>query len=328
MILFDNIQEQIINHLRRAKKNIKISVTWFTNNEIFSELLHVLETKKNIQVELVVLNDRINNKSQGNDFQKLIDFGGKFYYSNIENLVHHKFMIIDDKLVMSGSYNWTYYAEKRNWENLNIIKRRKIVKGFVGEFQKIIDHHDKIENINEKALKHKSIDSKDYLEKEYELQVERLLVQGEKIKAGQLIFEISKDDFLSKNLKAKKQELLKEVNTSDIFEYSPYEIGLEYETGYQTAIPAFQKLPFSISKFGHTTIDNQINVTTNIQKFNGFAQTMFTLKLNNIKKSPIKTKKVRYDFSLDTKGTLKVIMRELDGYNYIDPKETSIKYWR
>lgn len=327
MIFFDNIQKQIINHLHKAKKSIRISVTWFTNNEIFQEVLNILEIKKKVKIELVVLNDRINNRSQGNDFQKFIDSGGEFYYTQIDSLVHHKFMIIDNKLVLTGSYNWTYYAEERNWENLNIIRKRRIVKGFVDEFQKITDYHEKIFNVKENALKHKSIESRDYVDREYELQVDKLLERGDKVSAGKLIFEIDKDDSISKNLKSKKIDLLNDLNKEDIFEYSPFEIGLKYESGYQKAIPAFEKLPFSTTKYGHTTIEKQCSAKTEIQKFDGFARKMFFVELVKMKKSPINTKKVQYDFSLDKKGILKVAMRELDGYNFIDTKEESIKNW-
>ena len=37
-----------------------------------------------------------------------------------KGLYHHKFIVIDDKFVMNGSYNLSNYAEKFNYENMMI----------------------------------------------------------------------------------------------------------------------------------------------------------------------------------------------------------------
>lgn len=96
-ILFEGIQNRIIEEIRNAQIGIQIAVTWFTNNEIFKELLKKLEEDK-VSVQLVVLNDRINNRFEGNDFQKFINLGGEFYFTQVTKLVHHKFCIIDSTL--------------------------------------------------------------------------------------------------------------------------------------------------------------------------------------------------------------------------------------
>ena len=52
-------------------------------------------------------------------------------------LMHHKFMVVDDKMVATGSYNWTASAEKWNRENLLIIKSSSLVRKYTVEFKKI-----------------------------------------------------------------------------------------------------------------------------------------------------------------------------------------------
>ena len=59
---------------------------------------------------------------QQEDFQKFIDIGGHFYFSDTRNPMHNKFCVIDNKVLINGSYNWTYYAEDRNRENILILK--------------------------------------------------------------------------------------------------------------------------------------------------------------------------------------------------------------
>ena len=51
--------------------------------------------------------------------------------------MHHKFCVIDDSLAITGSYNWTYYAETRNVENIVISDNSDIVMLFSAEFQRL-----------------------------------------------------------------------------------------------------------------------------------------------------------------------------------------------
>jgi hypothetical protein len=326
MILFKNIQNRIIDEIQSAKSSIKIAVTWFTNNEIFYQVLKSLK-EKDLHIELVVLNDQINNKIEGNDFQKFIDLGGKFYFSNIRELVHHKFCIIDEQRILTGSYNWTYYAEKRNWENVTIIEDKNAVQSFIQEFKRITDKHKQVERVNKEILYYSSIDSRDYLRNEYELQIEYLLEKGNQINAGQLISKVLKEDSRNTKLKKQRSEILKTLNSKDEFEVSPFEIGLLYEKGYSMAIPAFEKLPFETTRFGYTAVKNQSNTTTEIQKSDGYEKTIFTIDLPKIKQSEKGTKKVIFHFKLERDGKLEVSANELDGDNVIAKHSDYLQNW-
>ena len=44
--------------------------------------------------------------------------------------MHHKFCIIDNRIVMTGSFNWTRHAADQNYENITITTNRSIVKQF------------------------------------------------------------------------------------------------------------------------------------------------------------------------------------------------------
>jgi Phosphatidylserine/phosphatidylglycerophosphate/cardiolipin synthases and related enzymes len=45
-------------------------------------------------------------------------------------IAHNKVLIIDNKLVITGSYNWTNAAEKRNSENVLFIQNKEIVSAY------------------------------------------------------------------------------------------------------------------------------------------------------------------------------------------------------
>jgi hypothetical protein len=54
--------------------------------------------------------------------------------------MHNKFCIVDDDVLINGSYNWTYYAESKNRENILIIKDEiDVLQAFETEFSKLIE---------------------------------------------------------------------------------------------------------------------------------------------------------------------------------------------
>ena len=52
-------------------------------------------------------------------------------------LMHHKVMIIDGRIVVLGSYNFTASAETKNDENLMVINNPDIAAQFTREFQRV-----------------------------------------------------------------------------------------------------------------------------------------------------------------------------------------------
>ena len=50
-------------------------------------------------------------------------------------LMHNKFAIIDGKILLTGSFNWTLAADQKNEENLLIIEDRKVIKAYQKRFE-------------------------------------------------------------------------------------------------------------------------------------------------------------------------------------------------
>ena len=46
--------------------------------------------------------------------------------------MHNKFAIIDGKLLINGSFNWTYQATKKNFENVVVTNNESLVNQFQG----------------------------------------------------------------------------------------------------------------------------------------------------------------------------------------------------
>lgn len=55
--------------------------------------------------------------------------------------MHHKFAIIDKKLLLTGSLNWTTQAIQHNRENVLVLEDAEYVKLFLEEFEKIWENY-------------------------------------------------------------------------------------------------------------------------------------------------------------------------------------------
>lgn len=104
------IQNAIQIELFSAKESIKIAVAWFTNELLLHPL--VLKLQTGVSVEIILNDDNINKGGESSlDFTSFLEAGGVLRWNTSKQLLHEKFCIIDDRIVISGSYNWTNKAE-------------------------------------------------------------------------------------------------------------------------------------------------------------------------------------------------------------------------
>lgn len=127
--VFEKIQAQILEEIESAEFLIWVAVAWFTDETLFNAL--VKKRQLGISVKIILIDDRIN-RSSSLDFRSLPT---KWLTpeSNYQNIMHHKFCVIDLKKVLHGSYNWTNKA-KYNQENISVTKDRAFTEKFAKSF--------------------------------------------------------------------------------------------------------------------------------------------------------------------------------------------------
>jgi mitochondrial cardiolipin hydrolase len=51
--------------------------------------------------------------------------------------MHHKFAILDRKVILAGSYNWTLESERENYDDLLVLREPALVLEFQQEFDRL-----------------------------------------------------------------------------------------------------------------------------------------------------------------------------------------------
>lgn len=75
----------------------------------------------------------------------LSNSGIPVFIDAIHAIAHNKIMIIDDEIVITGSFNFTKAAEEKNAENLLVIKSKELAKEYIENWQKHKEHSERYE---------------------------------------------------------------------------------------------------------------------------------------------------------------------------------------
>jgi len=128
--LYDNPQKAIIKNINQAEAFINIAMYIFTDREIAIPLVEA--QGQGVKVRVYLDKDQIDYKYSQSRF--LVQKGIKARISSNKYIMHHKFAIIDNRLLLTGSYNWTFSAHNRNDENLMVIDDPEIIEIFQNQF--------------------------------------------------------------------------------------------------------------------------------------------------------------------------------------------------
>jgi len=126
-------QSVVISEINKARKSIDVAMYAFTSKEIAQALLDA--KKRDVKIKISLDTSEIKDHYSKSRFlmKKGVDL--KFHMG--PGLLHDKFAIIDDKTVLTGSYNWTITADKKNAENLLVIKDRDLAHEYTKQFKHI-----------------------------------------------------------------------------------------------------------------------------------------------------------------------------------------------
>lgn len=132
----DGALEHIMNAVRAAQESIDFMAYSFTTDELAKAMIE--RAKAGVTVRGVFDKDQYHSNA-GTEFDTLHKAGIDVWLDGNPRLMHHKVIIIDQKVVITGSYNFSYNAEYVNDENTLIIHNQDIAAQYMTEFRQIYD---------------------------------------------------------------------------------------------------------------------------------------------------------------------------------------------
>lgn len=133
---FQYIQNKILNELNTARVSILVVMAWFTNETLAAKLIE--KYNEGIDVKVAIYDDGINRRHG-------VDLAGvptERIKSSKGGMMHNKFCVIDNQIVITGSYNWSLNAEFKNDENISIIRNNKTASDYSVEYRNLTKPQD------------------------------------------------------------------------------------------------------------------------------------------------------------------------------------------
>jgi phosphatidylserine/phosphatidylglycerophosphate/cardiolipin synthase-like enzyme len=128
----DNCADQVEKELEKAESSIYFMTFSFTHEGIANKIL--LKHADGIEVKGVMEARQVSKYSR---FNVLSYQTGNVYKDANKANMHHKVFIVDEKVVVTGSFNPSASGDSRNDENLLIIENAEVAKKYVDEFERL-----------------------------------------------------------------------------------------------------------------------------------------------------------------------------------------------
>lgn len=131
----DNIEKIILKRLEKAEKTVHFMAFSFTSDPLGEVIIKL--HKSGVRVSGLIEKEGSNSKDS--EYIKMKIEGLPVKTDRNKSLMHHKTIIIDEKTVITGSYNFSRGANRRNDENIIILDNADIAKEYLKEFHRLYD---------------------------------------------------------------------------------------------------------------------------------------------------------------------------------------------
>lgn len=146
-----DIKQRILTEINNANLSIYVAMAWFTDRDIANAIIEAKNRTSNIDI---ILSSNVQNETVKLMFKEAGITVHAFETGDSRGIMHHKFCLINNKISINGSYNYSYNASNNNVENIHVSDDPSIYSQLYSEFERLkynIDH-----NIAVSAVIHES----------------------------------------------------------------------------------------------------------------------------------------------------------------------------
>lgn len=129
----DGVAKHVLQRIAAARRSIQFMAFSYTADAIAEAMVGKAQTGISVQGVF----ESQNARGTGADFNRLKQGGVNVLEDGNCYIMHHKVIIIDERTVITGSYNFTGSAEHDNDENLVIVDDPTVAKTYLDEFERV-----------------------------------------------------------------------------------------------------------------------------------------------------------------------------------------------
>ena len=108
------------------------------SNHLIRELINAQKRGVKVEVLLEVREKEDRTTKRNRDTGKILSNGGvEVIYDSLLKTTHAKYVVVDGRLTLLGSTNWTYFALTNNNEASVLIRSKEVAKAFVDYFNQV-----------------------------------------------------------------------------------------------------------------------------------------------------------------------------------------------
>jgi phosphatidylserine/phosphatidylglycerophosphate/cardiolipin synthase-like enzyme len=130
----DGVAARLVELIQSARESVKFMAYSFTSDELAEALI---ERKQAGLAVSGLMDAEQAGSNAGEQYNRFISAGMDVRLDGNPGAMHHKVLVIDRRIVVTGSYNFTISAETRNDENILIIDDRLLAEAYLAEFDRL-----------------------------------------------------------------------------------------------------------------------------------------------------------------------------------------------
>jgi phospholipase D len=125
---------RIIEAISSARHQIRVQAYGFTSPAILGALAGAHHRGVDVQVILDRSNDRSGSEARYSGATYVANVGVPVWIDTASGIAHNKLIVIDGRLVIGGSFNFTKSAQIRNVENVTFIDSSEIATWYLANW--------------------------------------------------------------------------------------------------------------------------------------------------------------------------------------------------
>lgn len=139
--------EAIVEELGKARETVLVQAYSFTSASIAKALVEAHRRGVRVEVQL----DKSQRTERYSSATFLSNAGISTFIDARHAIAHSKVMVIDGRVVLTGSFNFTKAAEEKNAENLLILRDRDLAAKYTANWRSHFEHCDPYTGLAEKT---------------------------------------------------------------------------------------------------------------------------------------------------------------------------------